>query len=164
MAAQPEPKLLPDGPLGDELHPQLYGTIVGLLIVASIVGAAWTAMPDPLPGLAMGSKVVLFTERAATIFAVLFLLALVVIRAVQGKLPQELSGRGVKYAESDAVDALRKDINDVLVAMNAQIDELANNQDVLTRAEPAADEAAGKGEEAVEEPAAKAGDAGTEPG
>lgn len=102
----------------------IYTALVLTLAATAVYLATRAAVPDPLPGVALGSTELLLIERSASIFAILFLGALVLVRAVQGELPQELSGRGVKYAKSDAVDELRDRVDAQFEAYDNSLSEL----------------------------------------
>jgi hypothetical protein len=100
------------------------GPVVVALLVASLAVAGARGAPERLPGAALGSDLVLYVERVAAVFGVLFLALLVVYRAFRGELPSELSGRGVKYADRDAVEQLRAELTDA-------IEQLKENQQDL---------------------------------
>ncbi len=138
-------------PPAAERHPVVFGTTVVVLLVLSLAGGLQGRTDEPLPSVAMNSGLLLVAERSAALFAVLFLVALVVIRAVQGELPQELSGRGVKYASSDAVDQLRSQVRSTLGHTDARIQRLEDNQDVFNEGDVASPERAGA--ERADEPA-----------
>jgi hypothetical protein len=108
-----------------------YTGLVLALGAGSYVLATRADAPVPLPGIALGSLEVLIAERSAAIFAALFLAALVLVRAAQGELPQELSGRGVKYARSDAVDELRDRVDAQFEAYDKSLSELEGAQGEL---------------------------------
>jgi len=97
-----------------------YSALVLTLLAVSVYLVTCAAVPQRLPGVALGSRELLIAERAASMFAILFVVALVLVRAVQGELPQELSGRGVKYARSDAVDELRDRLDTQFEAYDTQ--------------------------------------------
>jgi hypothetical protein len=104
------------------------------MAATSVYLATRAAVPDRLPGVALGSEELLVAERAAAIFAILFLGTLVLVRAIQGELPEELSGRGVKYAASDAVDELRDRVDAQFEAYDKSLEELeAAQQDLDDR-------------------------------
>jgi hypothetical protein len=113
------------------------------LVVAIGVASYWLAtragMPARLPGVALGSEELLVAERVAATFAILFLAALVLVRAFQGELPQELSGRGVKYANSDAVDELRDRLDVQLEAHDQSLADLEQAVIALETGEPRRD-------------------------
>jgi hypothetical protein len=97
--------------------------LLALAALASLVAGE----PDRLPGAALGSVVVLHAERALGLFAASLLVLLVVVRAFEGELPSELSGRGVKYASRDGVEALRSELTNTL-------DELRTAQEAQAEA------------------------------
>jgi hypothetical protein len=103
------------------------GPVVVALIVLSAAAALSRAAPDRLPSAALGSDVVLFVERGAAVFAVLFLALLVIYRAFRGELPSELSGRGVKYADADAVDQLRAELTDAISKLRQNQEDLKDS-------------------------------------
>lgn len=105
-----------------------YSALVLALMTAAVYLATHAAVPQRLPGVALGSEELLIAERAASMFAILFVVALVLVRAVQGELPQELSGRGVKYARSDAVDELRDRLDAQFEAYDNSLEELEEAQ------------------------------------
>src|SRR5918998_4281196 len=98
------------------------------MAAAAVYLATRAAVPDSLPGVALGSTELLIAERAASIFAILFLATLVLVRAIQGELPDELSSRGVKYAKSDAVDELRDRLDGQFEAYDKSLEELEAGQ------------------------------------
>lgn len=60
------------------------------------------SVPDHgLPGVALGSTLVLSAERVGVLFAVWLFIFVVIAQAWRGQLPAEVSGRGVKYADSE---------------------------------------------------------------
>jgi len=101
-----------------------YTALVLAMAATSIYLATRAGVPERLPGAALGSEELLVAERAAANFAILFVGALVLVRAVQGELPEELSGRGVKYAASDAVDELRDRVDAPFEAYDKSFEEL----------------------------------------
>jgi hypothetical protein len=56
---------------------------------------------EPLPGVALGSDLVLAAERATALFAGWMLVLVVVSRALAGELPLEITSRGFRYAEAE---------------------------------------------------------------
>ena len=108
-----------------------YTALVVILAAAALCLATRASVPNTLPGAALGSPELLIAERAGAIFAILFLAALILVRAFQGELPQELSGRGVKYAKSDAVDELRDRADAQFEAYDKSVEELEAGQGEL---------------------------------
>ncbi len=76
-------------------HPYARFLIAAFVIAAAVafIGGA----PDKLPGVAMGSKVLLYVERALAIMLAVFLVFVVLARAWRGQLPDEISREGFKY-------------------------------------------------------------------
>lgn len=114
----------------------LYTILVVAILAISVILATRASAPDPLPGIALGSKELLIAERSASIFAVIFLAVLVLVRAMQGRLPEELSGRGVKYASSEAVDELRDRIDSQFEAYDRSLEALEDAQRELDERMP----------------------------
>jgi hypothetical protein len=85
------------------------GGLIVALVAAAIVVSLLNSPPAKLPGAALGSNVVLYIERAAGVFAVLLLGAVVIFRAFQGDLPVELSGRGVKWTPREVTEQVKED-------------------------------------------------------
>lgn len=82
-------------------------------LVASVVATVVIGSPSKLPSVALGSSLVLHVERTIALFVAYLLVAVVLVRAWEGRLPDEISGRGLKYATQelkaethDALDAL----------------------------------------------------------
>ena len=74
-------------------------TVLGS-VTAAVVVAMVIATPRTLPGAALGSVLILRVEWAVALFAALLLAIVVLARAWEGRLPSEISGRGVKYADA----------------------------------------------------------------
>jgi hypothetical protein len=102
--------------------------VLGGLIASVVVGISLMDHPtaDDLPGIALGSELVLAVERSAALF-VAWLLALVVVdRALMGQLPSEMSGRGVKYADGARTDQA---VLEVQAGIGKLDDEMAELRD-----------------------------------
>lgn len=75
-------------------------------LVAAVIASTVTGLPaGPLPGIALGSQPLLLVERTLTFFAAWMVLLVVVVQALRGHLPTEISGRGVRYADATATKA-----------------------------------------------------------
>lgn len=72
--------------------------VVGSLAISVGVSVA-TAVERPYPGYALGSGVVLVLERAAMMWAFALVVLVISDQALRGRLPVEISGRGVRYAD-----------------------------------------------------------------
>lgn len=82
-------------------HFALGAAVAGAALVA-IVFSLIEGAPKSLPGAALGSELLLYTERAVAIFVAILVVIVVVARAWEGKLPDELSARGFKYSDLGA--------------------------------------------------------------
>ena len=102
------------------------GPLVVVLVVVSIAMAILAGVPERLPAAALESTVILYALRAVAIFAALFLALLVIYRGLLGELPNELSGRGVRYADRDAVDQLRSELSDAIARLQENQEDLRN--------------------------------------
>ena len=107
-------------------------------LAALAVGVTVTLIegrPRHLPGVALGSPVLLHAERALTLFAVTVAMLSIGVRAARGRLPIELSTSGLRY-EAEAADRaaaavaeLQEQYDDLL----AVVDELADRLDAAQR-------------------------------
>jgi hypothetical protein len=105
------------------------GSAVALAVVA--VGVSLSeGMPHRLPGVALGSPVLLQAERALALVAVVIAALSVLARAARGRLPVELSTSGLRY-EADAaddaaaaVDQLQDQFDDLAAIVDALADRL----------------------------------------
>lgn len=65
-----------------------------------------------LPAVALGSHALLIAERTIAFFAIWLLVLVVAAQALKGRLPIEISGRGVRYADAgetqDGIASTRK--------------------------------------------------------
>lgn len=108
---------------------------IGLLV---LVGVAVTGLAnifwidgssdDALPGVALGSHALLVVERAVAFFAAWLLVLVVVAQAFKGRLPTEISGRGVRYADADAAQAAAADTE---AALNVVRRDVAHLRDAV---------------------------------
>ena len=65
-------------------------------------------------------------RSSASAIVALFLALLVTYRGLLGELPNELSGRGVRYADRDAVDQLRSELSDAIARLQENQEDLRN--------------------------------------
>ena len=71
-------------------------------VVGCLLAGMEPSVPDHgLPGVALGSTLVLSAERVGVLFAVWLFVFVVIARAWRGEMPTEVSGRGVKYADGE---------------------------------------------------------------
>jgi hypothetical protein len=93
--------------------------IVGL--VGAVASSVAAGAPADLPGLALGSSVLLVAERAFALLAIWMTVVVIVLQAFRHQLPVEISGRGVRYAEAQSVRAIGHRTDDALQEMDADI-------------------------------------------
>lgn len=104
------------------------GAVV-LAIMALAVSLA-EGTPHTLPGVALGSPVLLHAERALALIAIVIAALSVLEQAARGRLPIELSTSGVRYeaeAADDAaaaVDQLQEQLDDLVATVDALADRL----------------------------------------
>jgi hypothetical protein len=96
-----------------------------------------------LPGIALDAKAILVVERIAVLFGAWLLVQVVVVRALPGELPIEISGRGLRYADAstaqdglvdsetalERVDDQLRALRERVVMIEASRDGLAYQQD-----------------------------------
>lgn len=78
----------------------------------------------PYPGVALGSGLLLALERAVAVWAVVLLALVVGDQALRGRLPDEISGRGVRYVAREQLDALAEHADEAGGAVADRLDEL----------------------------------------
>jgi hypothetical protein len=117
------------------MKPRVLGVVALAVAVAAILVSLAEGIPDGLPGVALGSTVLLHAERALALFAVVIAALSVVRQATRGRLPIEFSTSGLRY-EAEAADDMAAAVAD----LQAQIDDLetttaalAERLDVLSR-------------------------------
>jgi hypothetical protein len=98
---------------------------VALAIVAVCVSLIEGA-PQALPGVALGSPVLLHAERALALVAIVIAELSVLARAARGRLPIELSTSGLRY-EAEATDEAAA----AVAQLQEQFDELVALVDAL---------------------------------
>lgn len=92
-----------------------------LLAVASVALSLLAGAPARPPAIAMDSAALLHVERAATTFAVLLLALVVIHRAFEGRLPDELSGRGVKYTPIEQTTTAQRETSEALADLAGEV-------------------------------------------
>ena len=83
--------------------------------------------PGQLPGVALGSTILLHAERVLALLAVAVAAASVVVQAARGRLPVELSTSGLRY-EAEAADNTAA----AMAELQEQFDELVEIVGTLT--------------------------------
>jgi hypothetical protein len=95
------------------------------LLFAGVVVSLIEGPPERLPGVALGSDVLLHLERAAAIFAIVVALTSVLREAARGRLPTQLTTAGLAY-EADVAAA------EAAESLQRQFDELHGQVQALT--------------------------------
>ncbi len=99
-------------------------------VVATTVALLVTIVegtPGQLPGVALGSTILLHAERALALLAVTVAAAAIVVQAARGQLPVELSTSGLRY-EAEAADNTAA----AMAELQEQFDELVEIVGALT--------------------------------
>lgn len=99
---------------------------LALLLVAGLVVSLVEGSPQRLPGVALGSDVLLHVERAAAIFAIVVAIASVLREAARGRLPTQLTTAGLAYeadlAAAEAAERLQRQLDE----LHGQVQTLAD--------------------------------------
>ena len=77
-----------------------------------------------LPGVALGSPALLVAERTVAFFAIWLLVLVVGAQAFNGRLPVEISGRGVRYADGNETQDSFRSTKESLRTLDAEIKAL----------------------------------------
>lgn len=72
---------------------------MALAVVASVTST--TPAAGSLPGVALDSPTLLLVERVVAFFLAWLVLLVVSAQALRGRLPIEISGRGLRYADAE---------------------------------------------------------------
>lgn len=118
----------------------LVAGAVMLALVLSALAAFKAPSPKEPPGIALGSQLLLDVERTAAFFAVALFVMVVLTRAWDGQLPDEISGRGVKYLTREDAETFRADTEQALrlhqEALDAHQRHIEAIEDALSNTEP----------------------------
>jgi hypothetical protein len=111
------------------------GPGVAALAVAALLVTVAEGTPDRLPGIALGSAVVLHAERALALFGIVLAALTVLAHAAHGRLPTDLSTSGLRYEAAAADDAAAAvgDLQRQLAHLEETVDALADRLDAVTR-------------------------------
>jgi hypothetical protein len=102
-----------------------HGVLVGCVAVSLIEG-----QPPQVPGVALGSVVLLHAERTLALLAVMVAALSIVGHAARGRLPVELSTSGLRYEAETAdhaavaVTQLQEQFDELVVIVDALADLL----------------------------------------
>lgn len=113
-------------PWGRGVSRRALAATVAVAIVALVVTII-EGMPARLPGVALGSPILLHAERALALLAVAAATASIVVQAARGRVPIELSTSGLRY-EAEAADNTAA----AMAELQEQFDELVEIVGALT--------------------------------
>lgn len=102
----------------------LVATLVIGGLAISIAVNRWIPSPEALPGIALESHALLVAERAVAFFSIWLLMLIVVAQALKGRLPSEISGRGVRYADGPATRAFTDRADTGLIDLQVEMTSL----------------------------------------
>lgn len=123
----------------------MVASVVVLGLVGAVIASVAAGVPaGSLPGVALGSEVLLVAERTVALFATWMLISMVVIRALKDQLPVEISGRGVRYADAETVlvknasaEEVLRDLDDEMRWLRKVVRELLDATPTENREEEA---------------------------
>lgn len=100
--------------------------VAGGLVASTVLGVLF---PLSSPGLdassmALGSNLILAVQRVIFLFAAWLLIVVILVMASQGRLPVEISGRGLRYADTVETQSGLTETAELLRRLNEQVDVL----------------------------------------
>lgn len=107
--------------------------IAGLVVSAGVASVLIDAPGDDLPGVALGSAAILVVERIVALFAAWLMVLVIVVRALAGDLPTEISGRGVRYADAYAASDATAESEEALDDLDKRVADLEETGFTLSR-------------------------------
>jgi hypothetical protein len=81
-----------------------------------------SSVPDPLPGIALGSEPLFYIERGVAAFAALVIAMSLLGRGLKGELPSQVSTTGLTYAERLERAVTTSDV--AITALASRVDRL----------------------------------------
>jgi hypothetical protein len=95
----------------------------------------WLEAPDSaaLPGVALESEALLVVERSLAFFAAWMLVLITAAHAVEGRLPIEISGSGVRFADAPMTENMTRTTNATIVRMETELAACRDEQNDLRR-------------------------------
>ena len=117
------------------MRPWLLGAAVTAVTATAIVSSIAEGTPARLPGVSLGSAVLLHAERVLALVVLVIAALSVGVRAARGRLPVELSTSGLRYEAEAADDAAAAvaDLQEQFDDLEATIAALAEQLDALAR-------------------------------
>lgn len=118
------------------------------LVVAGLTGSIAAAAtmgtpPGGPPGVALGSPMILAVERLALLFATRLAALVILAQAWQGRLPIEVSGRGVRYADPATLQVSTAATEETLRRLEREF-EMARRELVYAHRRISTDKATGR--------------------
>jgi steroid 5-alpha reductase family enzyme len=116
----------------------VLGALVGGgLLAAVLAGLKVTDPAWPMPGVALGSSALLVVERALAFFVAWMLVLVVLAEAWRGRLPLEISGRGVRYADAPTSQDMARELGRALERVE---EELETHRSAITELQRSVDD------------------------
>jgi hypothetical protein len=121
----------------DPIHrrPHRRTTLVPLLVLGSLVASAASnlaiGVTHPYPGVALGSGLLLVLERTVVTWTIALTVLVVGDQALKGRLPDEISGRGVRYASREELERVSADTADADVDLFDRVTDLEDDLERL---------------------------------
>jgi hypothetical protein len=102
-------------------------------LAASALVNLWIPAPDEgsLPGVALGSQALLVVERTIAFFAAWLMVLAVSAQALAGRLPVEVSGRGVRYADAPTTENMARAMDTAIARIEAEMADYRQEQNEL---------------------------------
>lgn len=109
--------------------------VPGGLALSALLNLWIDAPRGGLPGIALGSEALLAVERTAAFFLAWMLALVMLAESCRGRLPLEISGRGVRYADVPTSQANVQEARDQIERLKDEItvqrDEMAYLQQCI---------------------------------
>src|SRR5919109_1797041 len=90
--------------------------------VGALVVTLLSNVPDPLPGIALGSEALFYIERGVAVFGALVIAIGLLGRGLLGELPSQVSTTGLTY--SGRLERAVGDSDSAIAALHSRIDRL----------------------------------------
>jgi hypothetical protein len=122
-------------PAGARMTRRVLAAAAAALLLACIATSLIEGRPHQLPGVVLGSAVLLHAQRSLALVAVTVAALSIVGHAARGRLPIELSTSGLRYEAEAAEDAaaavaqLQDQFDDLVAILDVLADRLDARQD-----------------------------------
>jgi hypothetical protein len=108
----------------ESVHLLLPVLVIGGLAASVVLVLLTGELPADLPGVALGSDLILAVERVVALFAAWMAIVIVVVRSLAGDLPNEISGHGFRYADREHTARAVSDMRRTVRAVEADVEAL----------------------------------------